>query len=192
MCIYATVLKTTHVHLLKYSKNEKGTNLKHFSCIGMYVHWKERENEEIDILVEEDPRTISMLKQCGMLKFFQCPFMRAQPMLLNHLIEYWHSDIKAFMLKGQSLIPTTEDIYFLIDLSKRAESINLRNFPLGPHNIEDYIGMYYEAGTEKVGAQVPIHKIVKLNLWIFFYMIRKITGSTTLHQASRAQMHCAT
>jgi hypothetical protein len=52
----------------------------------MYVHWREREHEDIDILVEEDPTTIAALKQCGLWKFFQCPFMRAQPRLLNALV----------------------------------------------------------------------------------------------------------
>jgi hypothetical protein len=142
----------------------------------MYVHWREREHEELDVLVEEDPGAISMLKQCGMWKFFQCPFMRAQPRLLNHLIEYWHPDAEAFMLEGQSLTPTMEDIYFLTDLSRRGEPVNLRTFPPGPYNIEDYIGMYCEAGTEKVGSQVPIHKITSLNLQIVLYMIGQDHG----------------
>jgi hypothetical protein len=97
----------------------------------MYVHWREREHEELDILVEEDPMAIASLKQCGLWKFFQCPFMRAQPRLLNALVEYWHPDAEAFMLEGQSLTPTTEDIYFLTDLSRRGEPVNLRTFPLG-------------------------------------------------------------
>jgi hypothetical protein len=132
-----------------------------------------------------------MLKQCGMWKFFQCPFIRAQPRLLNHLIEYWHSDAEVFMLEGQSLTLINEDIYILTDLSKRGEPMNLRNFPPIPHNIEDYIGMYCEAGTEKVGSHVKIHKITSLNLRMVIYMIGKITGSTTLHEASRSHMHCA-
>jgi hypothetical protein len=36
----------------------------------MYVHWREREHEEIDILVNEDPVAITALKQCGFWKFF--------------------------------------------------------------------------------------------------------------------------
>jgi hypothetical protein len=122
------------------------------------------EHEELDVLVEEDPVVVAMLKQCGLWKFFQCPFMRAQPRLLNALVEYWHPDAEAFMLEGQSLTPTTEDIYFLTDLSRRGEPVNLRTFPPGPYNIEDYIVMHCEAGTEKVGSQVPIHKITSLSL----------------------------
>jgi hypothetical protein len=75
--------------------------------------------------------------------------------VINHLIEYWNPDVEAFMLEGQSLTPATEDMHFLIGLSRRAELINLMTFPPGPHNIEDYIVMYYEADIEKVGSQVP-------------------------------------
>jgi hypothetical protein len=34
------------------------------------------------------------------------------------------------MIEGQSLAPTTEDIYFLTSLSRRGEPVNLRTFPL--------------------------------------------------------------
>jgi hypothetical protein len=43
----------------------------------MYVHWREREHEGIDILVDEDPAAIAALRQCGFWKFFWYPFMRA-------------------------------------------------------------------------------------------------------------------
>jgi hypothetical protein len=60
------------------------------SCNGVYVHWREREHDDIDILVYEDPVVIATLKQCGLWKFFGCPFMRAQPRLLNALVDYWN------------------------------------------------------------------------------------------------------
>jgi hypothetical protein len=36
--------------------------------------------------------------------------MRAQPKMLNALVDYSHPDAKAFMLEGQSLTPTIEEI----------------------------------------------------------------------------------
>jgi len=56
------------------------------------------------------------------------------------------------MLDIQSLTLNAEDIYFLTGLSRRGEPVNFRTFPPRPHNIEDYIGMYYEVGTGKVGT----------------------------------------
>jgi hypothetical protein len=150
----------------------------------MYVHWREREHEDIEILVDEDPGVTVALTQCGLLKFYQCPFMRAQPRLLNALIDYWHLDAEAFMLEGQSLTPTTEDIYFLTGLSRRGEPVNFHTFPSGPHNIAELIGLHCEAGTDKVGTQVPINKISNLSLKVIVLLIGWITGSTALHQAS--------
>jgi hypothetical protein len=90
--------------------------------------------------------------------------MRAQPRFLNTLVDYWHPHAYAFMLEGKSLTSPTEDIYFLMDLSRRGEVVNLRTFLPGPFNIEDYINMYCEAGTEKVGSQVSVHNITSLSL----------------------------
>jgi hypothetical protein len=95
------------------------------------------------------------------------------------------------MIEGQSLTPTTEDIYFLTGLSRRGEPVKLQKFPREPFNIEDYIKMYYEVGTEKVGSQFSIHKIISLKLRVILLLIGWITGSMTLHQASQAHMHCS-
>jgi hypothetical protein len=84
----------------------------------MYVHWREREHEEISALVREDPNVVAALMQCGLLKLFLCPFMRAQPRLMNALVDYWHLDAEAFMLEGQSLVPTTEDILVHIQITQ--------------------------------------------------------------------------
>ena len=135
------------------------------------MNWREREHEEFDFLVSEDPAAIIGLSQCGLLKFFQCPFMRAQPRLLNALIDYWHPNAEAFMLEGKSLTPTTKDIYFLTDLSRRGDLVNLPTFPPGPHNIEELIGLHCEDGTEKLGSHVPIHKIRNLSLKVIFLLI---------------------
>jgi hypothetical protein len=118
----------------------------------MYVHWREREHEDIDSLVSEDPTSLVVLYQCGLLKYFQCPLMREQPRLLNALVDYWHPDAEAFMLEGQSLTPMTGYIYFLIGLLKRGDPFNLRTFPPRPHNIAELIRLHYEAGIDKMGS----------------------------------------
>jgi hypothetical protein len=129
-------------------------------------------------LVYEDPNATVVLAQCGLLKFFQCPFMQAQPSLLNALVDYWHPDAEAFMLEGQSLTPTTEDIYFLTSLSRRGEPVNFLTFHSGPHNIAELIGLHCEAGIDKVGTHVPINKISNLSLKVIVLLIG---GSLGIH-----------
>jgi hypothetical protein len=90
------------------------------------------------------------------------------------------------MLEGQSLVPTTEDIYFLIGLSRRGEPVNFRTFPAGPSKISELIAEHCEAGNNHAGSQVPISKITNLSLQVILLLIGWIIGSTTLHQASRA------
>jgi hypothetical protein len=97
----------------------------------MYVQWREREHEAISELVAANPNVVVMLMQCGLLKLFLCPFMCMQTRILNSLIDYWHPDAEVFMLEGQSLVPTTEDIYFLIGLSRRGEQSTSRLFLWG-------------------------------------------------------------
>jgi hypothetical protein len=66
----------------------------------MYMHWREIEHEDTSVLVGEEPNIVVALMQCGLLKFFLCPFMRTQPRILNALVDYWHLYAKAFMLEG--------------------------------------------------------------------------------------------
>jgi hypothetical protein len=145
----------------------------------------------VNELVGEDPNAVATLMQCGLLKFFLCPFMWEQPRLLNALVDYWHLDVEAFMLEGQSLVLTIQDIYFLTGLSRRGEPVNFQTFPSGPHKIEKLIGLYCAANTDHLSMQVPISKITNLSLQVIVFLIGRITSSAALHQASRAQMNCA-
>jgi hypothetical protein len=155
----------------------------------MYVHWREREHEDFDVVVSDDPDVVAALAQCGLFKFFQSAFMWAKPRLMNALIDYWHPDVEAFMLEGQLLTPMTEDIYFLTGLSRRREPIKLRTFPFEPHNIAELINLHCKVGTDMVGTQVLVHKMSNLSLKVIFLLIGWITGSATLHQDSQAHMN---
>jgi hypothetical protein len=103
----------------------------------MYVQWREREHEVANEAVAADLNVMVVLTQCGLVKIFLCLFMRAQPRLLNALVDYWHLDAEAFMIEGQSLVPTTKDIYFLTGLSRRGEPINFHTFPVGPSKVQN-------------------------------------------------------
>jgi len=85
------------------------------------------------------------------------------------------------MREGQSLVSTTEDIYFLTGLSRRGEPINFQTFPAGPSKISELIAEHCEAGTERVGSQVLISKITNLVLQTILLLIGWITGSAVVH-----------
>ena len=155
------------------------------------MHWREREHEAAFEAVAADPNVMAALTQCGLVKFFLCPFMRAQPRLLNALVDYWHPDADAFMIEGQSLTPTTEDIYFLTGLSRRGEPVNLHTFPTGTRKVSELIAEYCVAGTSQGTSWVPVNSVISLTLQTILSLIGRITGSTAHHQAMRAQMNCA-
>ena len=56
------------------------------------LEWKEREHEVNDQATLGDRATIVSLRNCGLLKFFMCPGLRAQPQLLQHMVEMWELD----------------------------------------------------------------------------------------------------
>jgi hypothetical protein len=85
------------------------------------------------------------------------------------------------MLEGQSLVPTTEDIYFLTGLSRRGEPVNFQTFPVGPSKISELIADHCEAGIERAGSQGPISNITNLALQTILLLIGQITGSTVVH-----------
>jgi hypothetical protein len=130
----------------------------------MFVHWREREHEEVDREVFDDDDAKQDLHACGMYNFFQIGGMRAQRRLLNLLIDYWHPDAEAFMLIGKSLTIIVEDIYFITGLSRRGEVPNFQTHGGGGRSVNDYINEYCDADTEKSGSQVPIKQITNLSL----------------------------
>ena len=52
----------------------------------MVIEWKEREHSEEDELAMENEGVRAALRNCGLLKFFLTPCLRAQPELLQYLV----------------------------------------------------------------------------------------------------------
>jgi hypothetical protein len=65
----------------------------------------------------EDPGVHTTLAACGLLKFFECPLIRAQEYLLQFLIWMWSLDLHCFIVWGEQIAFTVvEDVYFLTGL----------------------------------------------------------------------------
>jgi hypothetical protein len=69
------------------------------------------------LLSGNDPGTIASLRDCGLLKFFWIPGMRAQVRLLEYLVHMWDVDQQLFHVGVHTLTLDIKDIYFLTGLS---------------------------------------------------------------------------
>jgi hypothetical protein len=133
----------------------------------MVLEWRERENEEVNAIVERDAGAQLDFKRCGLYKFWALKGMRAQVRLLQMLVNYWDLEIGAFNLDGKSLMIEVDDIYFITGLSHRGEVVNLKSWGDGGGiPMEEYISTHCVAGKDKVGSQLPIKAINNLSLKI--------------------------
>ena len=83
------------------------------------VMWKEHEHEIDDIRGENDQGTINALHECGLLKFFKVPSMRAQLRLLEYILRMWNPEQQYFEVGDHDILTLeVEDIYFLTGLSR--------------------------------------------------------------------------
>jgi hypothetical protein len=61
---------------------------KWFESCRIVLEWREREDEEVDAVVERDPGAQMALKRCGIYKFWDLKGMRSQVRLLQLLVNY--------------------------------------------------------------------------------------------------------
>ena len=81
------------------------------------LEWKEHEHEENDLMAVGNLDTMEALNNCWLLKFFLCPNMRAQSLLLAQLVNMWDPNSQHFVVRDEILMVEIEDIYFLMGLS---------------------------------------------------------------------------
>jgi hypothetical protein len=76
----------------------------------MVLEWCEREHEEDNAIAENHPPTIATLRNCGLLKYFRIPGMRAQVRLLEYLVRMWDPNQQVFHVGVHTLSLDIEDI----------------------------------------------------------------------------------
>ena len=113
----------------------------------MVVTWHEREHEEEDMIALHDPGTITVLWNCGLLKFFRISSIRQQINLLQYLLDAWDPTNQVFHIRGKSIPLTIEDIYFLTGLSRRGAPLSLLGFARGGESVRAYICRYCRHGS---------------------------------------------
>ena len=81
------------------------------------LEWKECEHEVNDQAALGDRATIVSLQNYGLLKFFMCPSLLKQSLLLQRMVTMWEPDSQGFLIGDQLLDIEIDDIYFLTGLS---------------------------------------------------------------------------
>jgi hypothetical protein len=93
------------------------------------------------------------LAASGLLKFFECPLLRAQEHLLHFLIEMWSPRQHCFLVRGERVAFTAEeDVYFLTGLPFRgtlllAALVLLRDTDLAEVSRRFCSGRHYMTGS---------------------------------------------
>jgi hypothetical protein len=137
----------------------------------------------------EGPGVRANLATCGLLKFFECPLIRAQEYLLQFLIQMWSPELHYFLVRGEK-IPFTavEDIYFLTGLP--FQGTPLPTEPVMPRTtLLSDIGQRYCLGRDFMsGTVVSISAIDSLAHHCIAAMIVQVYGSLATQWISGVQL----
>ena len=87
------------------------------------------------------------LWECGFLKYFKVPEIKAYVRRLEHIIHMWDLDQQHFVVRTDTLNLDIEDIYFLTRLSHRGRPIVLAGPRGGDSSLYDLVDYYCLLGT---------------------------------------------
>ena len=122
----------------------------------MVLEWREMEHEEDNSIARNHPPTISALRNCGLLKYFCIPGMRAQIRLLEYLVHMWDPDQHVFHVGVHTLSLDIEDIYFLTGLSRRGYYVSLTGSKGGGLLMSEYLRLHCVSEAERKKGKVVI------------------------------------
>ena len=120
------------------------------------LEWKEWENELNDQVALNDNATIDALCNYGLLKFFMCPGLRAQPFLLQRMVAMWDFNSQLFMVGDQVLEMDIDDIYFLMGLSRQGQPVSFGAWGGSGELVDSYVNYLCTPRTHKQGGKFPI------------------------------------
>jgi hypothetical protein len=147
------------------------------------LEWREREHEEDDSIVGNDPGIVTALQDCGLLKFFKISGMRAQLRLLEYLVHMWDVDQQLFHVGVHTLTLDIKDIYFLTGLSWRGYHATLTEGRGSGLLMSEYCRQYCVLKSERNKGKVSIWGVQDLTLQTILFTIARMAGSAALHMA---------
>jgi hypothetical protein len=156
----------------------------------MDVRWRERDWEPLrEEVAEARPVVRATLAASGLLKFFECPLIRAQEYLLHFLIEMWSTQNHCFYVRGERVDFTAmEDVYFLTGLPFRGTP--MLGAPMMPRetDLAQYAGRFCSREDYMTGSAVRINALDVLLHRCVASMIVRIYGSTVPHRISGGEL----
>jgi hypothetical protein len=157
----------------------------------MVLEWREREHEEDNTAIKNHPQTIVALRNCGLLKYFRIPGMRAQVRLLEHLVRMWDPDQQVFNVGAHTLTIDVEDIYFLTGLSRRGSHVSLTGNRRGGMKMTEYCRTYCVPDAERQKGKVAIWGVTDITLRTILFTIARMAGSAAPHMALQSYFQYA-
>jgi hypothetical protein len=158
--------------------------------VSMDVRWHKRDWEPLrEEVAEVRPAVRASLAASGLLKFFECPLIRAQEYLLQFMIEMWSPAQHCFLVRGEQIAFTVvEDIYFLTGLPFRGTP--LRAVPVLPSDTDlaEVVERYCSDGYYMTGSSVRIRAIDVLLHRCVAAMIVRVYGTRAPHRISSSEL----
>jgi hypothetical protein len=137
----------------------------------------------------EETGVHATLATYGLLKFFECPLIRAQEYLLQFMIQMWSPEPHYFLMRGeQTPFITMEDVYFLTGLPFRGTPLPVE--PVLPRStFLTNIGQRYCSGRDFMsGTVVSISAIDSLAHRCIAVMIVRVYGLLAIQRISGGQL----
>jgi hypothetical protein len=156
----------------------------------MSVHWRERDWSQLrEAVTIEEPTVRATLAACGLLKFFECPLIRAQEYLLQFLIWMWSPDLHCFMVRGEQLAFTAvEDVYFLTGLPFRGTPLPVEPVLPGDGQLATLGRRYCSRDDFMSGSVVSIGAMDALVHHCVAAMVVRVYGSLATQRISGGQL----
>ena len=155
----------------------------------MAIEWKEREHGDEDEEAMQNQNCMNALRDCGLKKFFLTPCLRAQPELLQYLINLWDENDQVFRIRDQVLELEVTDIYFITGLSHRGPiPVLTRSRPSGEKMEEVMARVCHGAQTGTGSKKVYISTIPDLALRVVLHTITRAAGAQAPHEATNTQL----
>jgi hypothetical protein len=156
----------------------------------MNVRWCERDWSQLrDAVANAGPAVRAALATSGLLKFFECPLIRAQEYLLQFLLQMWSPELHCFLVRGEQ-IPFTavEDVYFFTGLPFRGTPLPAELVLPRDTHLREIVERYCSGEKYSSGTVVSVSGLDSLLHCCIAAMIVRVYESLATQRISGGQL----